>query len=97
MFTQDSLFSSNELPEGPAFLAKHLQRSLMELSVISNFHQRRPHRGDRTWDLATRPRIHIEFPAMHCGIGRDVKQKKISQEQLICRKSNKAISLDSLH
>ena len=36
-FTQDSLFSYQN--EGPAFLAKHLQRSFMELAVISNFRQ----------------------------------------------------------
>ena len=31
--------------KGPVFLAKHIQRSLMELVVISNFTpQRRPHR-----------------------------------------------------
>ena len=31
--------------KSPVFLAKHLQRSLMELAVISNFPHLRPHRG----------------------------------------------------
>ena len=34
--------------------------------------------------------IKFYFLAMHCGIGREIKQKNISQEYLICRKSNKA-------
>ena len=44
MYTQDSLFNSNELLliKGPVFLLKHVQRSLYG---ISNFHHRRSHWG----------------------------------------------------
>ena len=47
MFSQDSFFSFNELfsMRVLAFLAKHLQRRLMEITVISNYHHRRPHKG----------------------------------------------------
>ena len=38
----DRLFYSNETP---AFLAKHLQRSLSEFEVISNFQYRTSHGG----------------------------------------------------
>ena len=31
--------------EGPAFLAKHLQKEPMELAVINHFHHQRPHGG----------------------------------------------------
>ena len=39
MFSRDGLSSSkwSAINEGPASLAKHLQRSLMELAMISNF------------------------------------------------------------
>ena len=47
MFPGQVFFNSNEhvINEGPAFLAKHLQRSQWDLAVISNFHHRRSH-GD---------------------------------------------------
>ena len=37
--------SAPAINEGPAFLVKHLQWSLMELAIISNFLHRRLHRG----------------------------------------------------
>ena len=50
---------------GPDFLAKHLQRSLAELAVISNFHQRRPHRGMNSESFDTKLNALTGWPSIH--------------------------------
>ena len=45
MFPQDSIFNSNELLSMRALLCETPTKEPMELTVISNFHHPRPHKG----------------------------------------------------
>ena len=65
LFTQDSLFCWTSVNEGPAFLAKHLQRSLAEWLVIFTTEGLTEGLNSESFDtklitLTGRPRIHMK-------------------------------------
>ena len=55
MFTQDGLLNSNELLS--------MTKKLMELTVVRNFHHRRPHTRDRTRKAFNPKLYYLNFSA----------------------------------